>query len=140
MNKLALAGLIGVVVVASTACSSNSENAPAPSGCVAVTEELMQYISEGAQTNQPITPRGGKAVKSTESVYIVAMKFSAPTAAREEIGVWTTSSLEDSGATVTAVDANAREFTRWPQKIDATAEPITDDTPNVARAKSCLDG
>ena len=78
------------------------------------------------------------AVKSpgSDSVYIVAVKFSA-TGMAHQVGVFAATALTNGGGMVLAIDGPAKQFSTWPD-ADKTDVAISGDDPSVAVAKACL--
>lgn len=107
--------------------------------CLPVDQTMLEVIAEGA-SGSAITPVKGIAVKSNDykEAYMIAMEFSSP-GGSNEVGVWTSGSLQPGGSLLMAVDAYATTFTHWPDSMKSSFK-ISSADHGVAEAKKCLKG
>lgn len=103
--------------------------------CLEVSPELLSAIAEG-QSGVPIEPVQGAAVKSEDfdNAYMIAMEFSAP--GGNEIGAWTSGSLEPGGGLILSLDGFAKNFTVWPDAMESFE--ISQADHGVQEAEDCL--
>lgn len=131
------APLILVAGLALTGCSSAEQVEVDPSLCLEVPEDIQSEIAS-AYSGVPMTPVKASAFKSPDypSAYLIALEFSAP-GGDNEVGVWSTSTLEDAGGPIHSVDGGAKAFTSW-KKANESVVPLDSTSSGVDESKACL--
>ncbi len=106
--------------------------------CLDVPREVLDTVAAGSDSTG-FTAQSGKAVKGdTDGTYWLAMRFTADGFDGEsETGIWLVSGLDAASAgPIMSVDGFAKQFTRWPSKVDGTE--LNGTEANAQAAKACL--
>ena len=98
------------MVVALVAVAGLGACGGTPDGCLTVSDDVAQAISDGA--TGALTFQGtGSAIEAASGVYYVAYKVRA--AGADDTAVWALTDINPPGS-IRAVDGFAQQFTKWP--------------------------
>jgi hypothetical protein len=143
---LTCAALVAACSGTDTVDSNNRTESPEATGspttvvgrCEKVSSAVLNAIADGLTVSGSGALRNGYAVKSKDfsKVYMVAADIQGTGMEGDnEIGVWTTNSLDGAGL-ILAVDEVAKEFSDWGHG-DTTDANITQSSDGVSEAKEC---
>lgn len=109
-------------------------------GCLKVSKELIDGISEGLIDSQPTGLAAGFTSSDFENVRMVALEFTPNGFSKSEIAVFATndSNLNDEkvDGLIFPADGFAKNFSNWGENSNLNLSTVTS---GVSQAKECLD-